>query len=214
MEPISFIDDLNQYIPCSSEEVQAVILNSIFINYVLHRSDDQKTEAHITYSQFWNQYKKRVEEFSNDRSIYSVPDNSNNVTVRTNEHAAIVFDAVWAIALALNEVEKSFVNLTEYGLKLGSSEHSNMIRDILYDNEFEGASGHIKINSSTGYTEREIEIGQGGVNVTYNRIGNFKNSTLNITNKPVIVAAEYNRRGLFCNYSSYYLALFAVIGFY
>ena len=191
--PISFMYASNEYI-CTNETLQAAVFNSIFVNYVLQRNDDKLTKAHITQKQYWDLYNQRVELYNSNKTAYVGPGNPDTL-IETNEYATLVFDAVWAIALALSKVEP-VVNLTAYGLELGQTEESNLVRDILYNHEFEGISGHIQVNGSNGYTERRMEIGQGLANNSYLLVGYAENDKLNVVSTPVLVPAEFQRQGL------------------
>lgn len=192
-DTLSFIYDSNEYI-CSNENLQSALYNSIFVNYVLERHDEELTKANKTYQQYWNMYKELIELYNNNQSIYQTPGQPEAV-VQTNEYGALVFDAVWTIALTLSKVE-SFINLTMYGLGLGQAEESNMIRDVLYHHEFEGISGHIHFNASNGYTERIIEVGQGLTNKSYLLVGYVEGEKLSIVTAPVLVPGEFQRQGL------------------
>ena len=191
-ETLTFAYESRDY-DCSNEILQSVLYNSIFVSYVLQRPDDQLTKAHITYAQYWSMYNQLVELYNN-QYMYETPGDADAV-IETNEYATLVFDAVWAIALSLSKLEGS-VNLTHYGLHLGQTETANSIRDILYGTVFEGVSGTIHFNSSTGYTERRLGVGQGLADNGYKLIGYIEGENFNIVSTPVLVPGEFQGQGL------------------
>ena len=194
-DTLLFAYDSREYV-CSYENLQSALYNSIFVNYVLQRHDEELTKAHITYQQYWDMYNHLVELYNNNQSMYEAPGDPSAV-VQTNVYATLVFDAIWAIALTLSKVEP-FVNLTAYGLGLGQTEESDIIRDILYNNEFQGISGPIHFNASSGYTERTIEVGQGLTKNGYQLIGYIEgeNFKFNVVSTPVLVPGEFQERRL------------------
>ena len=192
-DTISFVYESLEY-NCSNEDLQSTLFNSLFVNYVLQRHDDELTKAHITYREYWEMYNQAVQLYNSKQAEYVIPGDPR-VIVQTNVYATLVFDAVWAIALALSKVQ-STVNLTEYGLELGQVEQSNTIRDILYSHEFEGVSGSINFNSSNGYTERLMEIGQSSANGSYVLVGYIEDQKMTVVTQPVLVPGEFTRQGL------------------
>ena len=192
-ETVQFHYESRQY-TCPNELLQSILFRSIFVNYVLDRRDGQLTKSHITYSDFRDMYNERLTLYSGNKTMFLTPESPQTV-LETNEYATVVFDAVWAIALALSKVAP-FFNLTVYGKELGQVEQSNMIRDILNSTEFEGVSGHINFNSSNGYTERRLEVGQGLANNTYVMVGYVEGVKLNIVTAPVLVPDEFRSQGL------------------
>ena len=192
-ETVSFHYESRQY-TCPNELLQSILFHSVFVNYVLDRRDGQMTKSHITYSDFQDMYNERLALYSSNKTMFLTPESPQTV-LETNEYATVVFDAVWAIALALSKVAP-FFNLTVYGRELGQVEQSNMIRDILNSTEFEGVSGHINFNSSNGYTERRLEVGQGLANNTYVLVGYVEGVKLNIVTAPVLVPDEFKSQGL------------------
>ena len=185
---------VSQQYTCSNEFLQSILFHSVFVNYVLDRRDSQMTKSNITYSDFQDMYNERLTLYSSNKTMFLTPESPQTV-LETNKYAPLVFDAVWAIALALSKVAP-FFNLTVYGRELGQVEQSNMIRDILYSTEFEGVSGHINFNSSNGYTERRLEVGQGLANNTYVLVGYVEGVKLNIVTAPVLVPDEFRSQGL------------------
>ena len=154
------------------------------------RSDNNVTKANITYDQYWELYNERVKLYNNGLASYrALGDPSAHA--ETNRYATIVFDAVWALALALHKGAGQ-VNLTSYGLELGRFEESNIIRDILYKHNFEGVSGHINFEHTNGYTQRLMEVFQVYEQNNYTPIGYIEDQALLIQTSPNLVPDEFH----------------------
>ena len=191
-ETVSFHYFSNKY-NCSDVKLQAALSGSLFVNYQLRRHDDMVTEANLTYDQYWELYNQRIDLYNNGQAGYMAPGDPLAIA-EASRYAALVFDAVWAIALALNKVE-ALVNLTSYGLGLGQTKETSMIRNVLYSHSFEGVSGHISISDSNGYTDRMMEVHQvQGSNSTL--IGYVHGQTLEEQNTPELIPSEFQNEGL------------------
>ena len=99
--------------------------------------------------------------------------------VTLNPSEAVAFDTVLSLALALNS---SLQNLHERNLSLsqyqyGQMEVTDVIRDQLYNVDFEGLSGRIKFNPENGFVDRPVSIVQcidaSIVNIAYVLSGNY-----------------------------------------
>lgn len=188
-ESVSFNYFSNIY-NCSSERLQNSLIGSLFVNYELKRDDDTITKSNLTYDQYWELYNKKIDLFNNGGYNYLVP-GEPSTKATTNRYATLVFDAVWTIALAMSKVAH-FVNLTDYGLKLGQTEESNTIREIIYTHTFEGISGTININEDNGYTLRKMEILQMQEN-NITIMGNIEDQTLE---QLILVPGEFENEGV------------------
>ena len=82
-------------------------------------------------------------------------DESNPYNRSTGNFAALMFDQVWALALALNN---SNLDLSQY--QIGQKEMTNVIRNEVYKLDFEGVSGPINFDSATGFSTRGADIFQ------------------------------------------------------
>ena len=192
-ESITFTYVSNEY-SCSTDVLHSALIGSILVNYQLKRHDSFVTKAHITYNQYVDLYNERVELYNHGQADY-VALGDPNFTAETNRYATLVFDAIWAFALALSKSE-TLVNLTSYGLHLGQIEESNIIRDNLINHTFEGVSGHVLINVSNGYTERIMELYQINANNRYTAIGYIEGQDFVINSTPSLVPGEFQSEGL------------------
>jgi ABC-type branched-subunit amino acid transport system substrate-binding protein len=187
-ENISFTYIHSKY-SCSNRTLLSALVGSLFVNYQLKRSDNNVTKANITYDQYWDLYNERVKLYNDGLAKYKAPGDPS-AYAETNRYATIVFDAVWAFALAMHKAAKT-VNLTSYGLQLGRFEESNIIRDILYNHTFEGVSGHISFEHTNGYTQRLMEVLQVYEQNNYTPIGYIVDQVLIIRTTPSLVPDEF-----------------------
>ena len=155
-DKITFIYSQQTY-TCSLEEILSVALNRSFLmNYQLTSVSSSKEKlANITYEEFLQLYEERA--------------NACNLTA--TYWAYNLYDAVWAWARVLDRIiDKNgdvFNNFDQYGNKT----LANFIMSEFYapDFEFEGVSGVISFNSSTGFFDRPSDLYQ-IINSTENHV--------------------------------------------
>ena len=70
--------------------------------------------------------------------------------------AAITYDAVWALALAINTTLDDSMNVS--GIRYGNKAFTDKIKQSLAKIAFDGASGHINFDSRVGYVNRIVDI--------------------------------------------------------
>ena len=178
---------------CHYETLQPAIVESLFINYQLHRYNNDTTKANITYNQYWKRYNDRINDYNSGRASYKAL-GPLSAKAETERYATLAFDAIWAFSLALSKAAQ-FVNLTSYGLQLGRTNESDIIQEILYSHTFEGVSGHINFVDTNGYTTRAMEISQVREdNLTL--IGFIEEQEFEIRSSPVLVSDRFQREGL------------------
>ena len=131
--------------PCSLEEMQEAVEGVIFLHFRLERDSDTVLESGQTYQEYQELYLQRLSSFSADRGM----DLSDN-----NTYANVMYDQVWAFALALNGSLDMLdsINLTLNSYGFGETTVSNIIQEHLANLSFQGASGTIRFN-----TDRESE---------------------------------------------------------
>lgn len=191
-ESINFTYSGTKY-SCLYETLRPAIVESLFINYQLRREDNEEVKANITYNQYWHRYNEWVKVYNSGQASYKAL-GPPSAMAETNRYATLVFDAIWAFALALSKAAE-FVNLTSYGLQLGRANESDIIREIMYSHTFEGVSGHISFVDTNGYTKRVMEISQfRGDNFTL--IGYIKEQAFKIQSSPVLVSDRFQRESL------------------
>ena len=138
-----------QYV-CSTELMASIALRGNFMIIIRLSAFDPSstTVAEISYDEYLSMYKERIDEYNREESNPYRP-------LSPNIWATVVFDAAWALALALNN---SNLDLSNY--QNGKKEMTSMIRNEVYKLDFEGVSGHIKFNNATGFSTRGANIFQ------------------------------------------------------
>ena len=132
---------------CSLETLLNVTLNQTFLmSYQLMPLNESETRyANLSFNQFIELYNKRVEAANVSHTYWAYQ----------------FYDAVWVWALVLHQLTIINDGLFD-NFQYGNSTIANMILDELYkeDFNFEGISGHISFNRSTGYGDRHILLYQ------------------------------------------------------
>lgn len=129
------IDDMNQ------------ALNGVFlVNNRLHREDTDYTgtTSGMSFNDFNVTYFEYFDMFLAERDI-----NISDVALSGPQYASVYYDAVWALALALNLTTSEFDNMEELQLVRNSEKAENIansLRANLESLSFEGISGHIEFD--------------------------------------------------------------------
>jgi len=132
---------------CSSDIIESILNTSVLIDYQLESPDEENDKfSSISLNKFKEMYGERIEKFNKEKNtnLHNVPD------------AAIFFDSLWSLSLALNN-SMDRVNLSSYYF-LGQQENTKIIREELEKLDFEGLSGRVQYNSSTGRVKQNITI--------------------------------------------------------
>ena len=127
---------------CSSNK--AILKNNLLI---LHRLEILKKDSVLTSGYTYNdiryQYMQKLSAF-NERNMHSLS---------PNIQAAITYDAVWTLAMAINMTEtsalKSSVNINSF--QYGNTNFTDQMKLSLDKIEFRGASGIINFDDEYGY---------------------------------------------------------------
>ena len=129
---------------CMEERMRKALLMNLFMNFKLipfERDFDRMTIAGITYNEFKDMYNERLMKSGYEMNIWG----------------PIAYDAVWSLALCLNNtVDK--INLTDYGP--GQWKSSKLIRECFNTLHFTGVSGDILFDPQTGFIDRTVDIYQ------------------------------------------------------
>ena len=153
------LPDNTQYL-CNEREMREAITGVVFNIYNLtrtNRTDDTVAQRSYNVYEFeYNQTRNKYLEELADRNV-SV-DSSDTETQYSN----VYYDAVWALALALNgSLASGDVNLSTYLQSYDQKNVTSVIRNHLFDVDFEGMSGRIEFNRSThGNIHAMIDIHQ------------------------------------------------------
>lgn len=145
--PVTFTYDSTK-VACGQAEIQQAMHKALIVHYQLRPLNESKpTDAGMSYAEFYEQYERMV---ITSRSAL-------NTTIQTSFWAPAFFDATWSLGLALNR-SMGEVNLTTY--KFGQLNNSEIIKRGLLQLRFEGVSGTIRFDESTGYARRNVDIYQ------------------------------------------------------
>ena len=93
--------------------------------------------------------------------------------------ATITYDAVWALALAMNTTLDDSTNVS--GIRYGNKAFMDKIKQSLAKIAFDGASGHINFDSRSGYINRIVDILHINGSMDDNLVGFFNGSGISIT---------------------------------
>ena len=126
---------------CSREQVREILNGSIFINQQLHRPDTHTvTSSGISLEMFNELYESRT-------GSQQVRD------VKPSIYGALFYDAVWSLVLALNATD---TDLGSYGY--GQPNITNLIAMELTSSTFEGLSGKVQFNRTTGHVDQNAQF--------------------------------------------------------
>ena len=146
--PIDFTEDLESGITPS------VLDQTIYLNFKVNGIDeDTATVSGLYHSQFQDMYAEYIENYnSRNPRPYNLPGVERNAS--WTSHAGILFDAVWDFTLTLDRVERSVVNLSQYGI--GQPHTTQLLREAVYSRTFLGVSGPVDFDPATGYNARAV----------------------------------------------------------
>ena len=130
---------------CTGDVMLTALRGSLMIRFRMSPTELNTTSSFgIMYSDYLELYRRKVN-----------IENSSQSVVTPSVWAGPVYDAVWALALALNN---SLVNLTGY--QHGQSDITRVIRSHIHKVAFEGISGRVKFDHETGFVNRTVCIYQ------------------------------------------------------
>ena len=124
---------------CDESELTAALEGSFLLQYRLHAEPDDTLVSGWTYEEYQKNYQMRLAELIKDTGMKLQTDNS---------WANVLYDEVWAIALALNNSQETLKSLNETDYGLGQSIITDTIASNLKNISFQGAAGYIKFDSN------------------------------------------------------------------
>ena len=129
---------------CSNEPILQNILLLVF------RFKNSDTDTHIvsgyTYLDIRQQYLQKLSE-------------NNTLSITPNIRAAITYDAVWALVMAINTSVATFkdsINISSF--QFGNKVFIDEIKRNLDKLKFASTSGFIDFDTTSGYTHRTVDI--------------------------------------------------------
>ena len=153
--PVSFTYGDISY-TCTKEDMRKASNGALIIHYSLQAADSAKiTDQGVSYNQFDAQYRNQVDEYNSKIGA--------NETIQPSFWATSYFDAVWSLALALNNSKEEVKNRTGLDLseyRYGHSNATDIIRNNLLQLDFNGVSGRIRFRNTTGYVPRIVDLYQ------------------------------------------------------
>ncbi len=154
---------------------------SLFLNVLQDIEEDR--EGDYILDNYYEGYKLETVEYSKEFSVNST----------TTEWARGFYDAVWALAYALNgSLVDLNASLSEF--KLGSPILAESIKNHMLNLDFHGISGNIKFNNSTGFNEGGfLNVIQYEEHQKPRKIGTFKDGKLNITSSAYFINSLFKK---------------------
>ena len=178
---------------CSSKDLFTVV-NGL-VNFFVQLKHDKDNEPTLRSGLSYNQY---LDEYEAEDKLYKCSVRSMyNLTAWANP----VYDAVWALVLALNssltELDANNITFTKE-----SRNRQNRITEIIQrhmlDVNFEGITGRISFENETGFVKRTIDLYQYNDSGLSNQIGYFRSGKLMILSfsNPGFIESKfpYNKR--------------------
>lgn len=154
---------------CTKEEMQKAVQGHLTTEALILNQDNQITIAGTTSQEWLERYVKELQKISDVEKPEGFLE------------APLAYDAIWAIAFALNN---TIQKLERQGLSLESFNYTNnYIKDILYNSlanvQFLGVSGHVAF-SEKGDRIAWTQIEQ-MIEGKYNLLGYYDTQTNNLT---------------------------------
>ena len=172
---------------CCSRDIHTAV-NGL-INFFIRLKPDKdnvRTFSGLSYDQFLDQYQAEDDLYEcSVRSMY-------NFTA----WASPVYDAVWALALALNssltELGDNNINFTEKGRNM-QNKITEIIQRGMLDVDFQGITGRIKFEDETGFVNKTIDLYQYNDSGVSERIAFFRSGQLTILSvaNPDFIDSEF-----------------------
>lgn len=171
-DEMSFSLDGRNY-QCSDVELNASLNGyiSLFLDaFSPDRDTAATTTAGVTVEEYHKSYVQRTVWYSNRFGVESIP----------SEWANAVYDAVWVLALALNNsVIDLDMSLSEY--KVGSQVLAESVRKHMLELDIHGITGRIKFDALGYNKEGVLNLFQyGGQSNTSKKIGYFMNKEIHL----------------------------------
>ncbi len=130
---------------CTKEEMRKAARGVILNVYSLEKSDNTSTVANLSFDSYKEQYKVEHEKFAVKL------ENQSYGVVNETQFSNAYYDAVWALAIAMNQslltLSKSGYELADYNYREGNA--TEIIRTELLKTKFNGMSGHIEFDQTT-----------------------------------------------------------------
>lgn len=159
IQPVNF-NYGGEKISCNEEQMRNVTNGILIMHYQLE-SNKNETAIGLTYPQFFETYKQLVSNYNRHREdeLLAGDENSEN-EISPSFWVAAYFDAVWSMALALNSSLENTDLLNNNTGEVYGSAVADSLKESLLEQNFEGLSGRITYNKSSGYVIRDVNVYQ------------------------------------------------------
>ena len=139
---------------CDLEQMHEAANLSIYLRYhdrSLHTYASAKpTASGLTQNQFKRRYNRMINNYNHMR----------NSSIKASLWATFYFDAVWAMALSLNnsirELQRQGLELAEF--RYGQNEVAEIVQKQILQLTFDGVSGSIAFDKTTGFVGRGVNV--------------------------------------------------------
>ena len=160
---------------CSSKEI--ILQNNLLIVHRIENTDrDSLLDSGHTYRDIRRHYLQKLSTIT----YHNGESSAHSVTPDVS--AAITYDAVWALAIAMNmtiTTLKGSINLSS--VQYGNKQFIDEMKRSLSKIEFHGASGYISFDNESGYTNRIVDIIHIHSSMDDNLVGFLSESGLKIS---------------------------------
>ena len=167
----------NETSGCTYQDLQKAANGTLGLTFRTQTTNASRpVVSGIDFNEFYSQYEFRLNSFVADSNW------SDSVEASKQDYSTVTYDAVWALALALNKTERILNETHNLSLK-DYREYPHLISDVLRDSmekqTFQGTSGLVKIDDQhfsylPVYISQAVwdgkEIANGG-SVAYKQLG-------------------------------------------
>ena len=142
----------NSEMPCSVRELKDALEGTFSLQYKLELDNVTALESGLNYAEYKELYLQRLADFSIKKGM--------NLT--DNSYANVLYDEVWAFALALNRSLDTLdsMNLTLESYGFGDVTVSDIIQEQLLNLSFQGASGLMQFSRADRESRTSVNIFQ------------------------------------------------------
>ena len=159
---------------CSDREFDTVLNGTVnFFNRFKPDADNVSTFSGLSYEQYLAEFKLEAELYENTSSVRAIYDSM--------DWANPAYDAVWALALALNsslaELDDNNLTFTKVS-RSNQSKITEIIQRRMSDVDFQGISGRIKFESKPGFVNKTFDLFQYNASGVSERIAFFRSREL------------------------------------
>ena len=165
---------------CTKEELMIALERAFLLEYRLFANDNTTLESGLSYSEYWQMYNEKLQDFASTK----------NINLSGTTFANPLYDQVWAFALAINNLIELHNGQFEKQTVGQANNISELLRSELKQLSFQGASrsGRIQFNGNQAISPYiSIFQIQNGIQEL---IGIYDPSAENVTNLSATVSSD------------------------